>query len=160
MAHRDRREYQRAHYQKNRERVIARSVEWAKKNPGRRRGISLKWSRENPDKKKQAQVKYRKEQPIKYLVSIARRRAKKRGTDFNITADDLVLPSVCPLLGITIDSFSDDVDKRPSLDRIDNKRGYVQGNVLVVSHRANRIKADATYAELRRMADNLERILV
>lgn len=44
-----------------------------------------------------------------------------------------------------------DRDYSPSLDRIDNRLGYVKGNVIVVSHRANAIKRDATLDELRRI---------
>lgn len=39
----------------------------------------------------------------------------------------------------------------PSIDRIDPKRGYVRGNVVVVSMRANSIKREATIDELRKM---------
>lgn len=39
-------------------------------------------------------------------------------------------------------------DGSPSLDRVDNTRGYVPGNVLVISWKANQIKSNATLAEL------------
>lgn len=35
-----------------------------------------------------------------------------------------------------------------SLDRIDNKQGYVRGNIVVMSYRANRLKNDATEKDL------------
>ena len=35
----------------------------------------------------------------------------------------------------------------PSIDRIDNTKGYVPGNVIVMSHRANKLKGDATKEE-------------
>lgn len=41
----------------------------------------------------------------------------------------------------------------PTLDRLDNTKGYVRGNVIVVSYRANRLKSDATIYELRRLAE-------
>ena len=31
-----------------------------------------------------------------------------------------------------------------SLDRVDNKKGYVRGNVVVMSYKANRLKNDGT----------------
>jgi hypothetical protein len=43
-------------------------------------------------------------------------------------------------------------DFSPSIDRIIPSLGYVRGNVVIVSMRANRIKTDATDAELRRVA--------
>lgn len=41
----------------------------------------------------------------------------------------------------------------PSIDRIIPALGYVKGNVIVVSQRANTIKNNATPEELRRVAD-------
>lgn len=40
--------------------------------------------------------------------------------------------------------------RSPSLDRINWKKGYVPGNVRVISQRANLILGDATADELRR----------
>lgn len=37
----------------------------------------------------------------------------------------------------------------PTLDRIVPSRGYVVGNVAVISMRANRLKSDASVAELQ-----------
>jgi hypothetical protein len=47
----------------------------------------------------------------------------------------------------------------PALDRIVPHLGYVPGNVVVVSHRANFIKNNATVDELELIARNLKRIL-
>lgn len=65
----------------------------------------------------------------------------------------MVIPERCPVLGIPLrlGEMSDRASS-PSLDRIDPRRGYVRGNVLVVSYRANQIKSDATPDELRRVA--------
>lgn len=40
------------------------------------------------------------------------------------------------------------MDHTPTLDRIIPKLGYVPGNVIIVSARANRIRNDATVDEL------------
>jgi hypothetical protein len=42
------------------------------------------------------------------------------------------------------------------LEIIDPAKGWVKGNVIVVSHFAKRIKSDATPEELLRVADWLE----
>jgi hypothetical protein len=39
-----------------------------------------------------------------------------------------------------------------SIDRIDNERGYVRGNVQIVSHLANGMKSTATVDQLKRFA--------
>lgn len=89
--------------------------------------------------------------------------AKKRNIPFSITTEDIKIPSKCPVLGIPIvfgadrqgvlfKSAGDRRDQCPSLDRIDNTKGYVPGNVVVVSYRANRLKSDASLEELTKIA--------
>lgn len=72
-----------------------------------------------------------------------------------ITATDLIVPDVCPVLGTPFD-FSSAQSARakprnPSVDRHDNDLGYVPGNVRVISLRANMLKSDATIAEMERV---------
>ena len=43
-----------------------------------------------------------------------------------------------------------------SLDRIDSSKGYIPGNVWVISRRANAIKSDATLEELELLVKNLK----
>ena len=46
-----------------------------------------------------------------------------------------------------------DKHNSPTLERIDNSKGYVIGNILVVSHRANCIKNDGTWQEIMAVAE-------
>jgi dihydroxyacetone kinase-like predicted kinase len=89
------------------------------------------------------------------MLSAARSRAKKRGVPFNLTVDDFDIPDTCPALGIEI-VLEGDPDRAPSLDRIMPAMGYVKGNVIVLSNRANRIKNNASAHELRQIAEFLE----
>jgi len=79
--------------------------------------------------------------------------ARQRSKDFSISLDDILLPDYCPVLGIQLDYGwpVTDLAAVPSIDRIDNAKGYVRGNVLVISNRANKLKNDATRAELLAM---------
>lgn len=100
----------------------------------------------------------------KRMLASAKGRAKAQGLAFDIDMSDIVIPAVCPLLSIPIVEHKGQGVKgpqadSPSLDRIDPKKGYVKGNVWVVSYRANAIKQNATAAELRRMADALDAII-
>lgn len=61
------------------------------------------------------------------------------------------MPTHCPALGVELKRG--DIHDSPSLDRLDPARGYTIDNVAWVSQRANRIKNDATLAELYRVAD-------
>ncbi len=85
------------------------------------------------------------------LLALARRRSKKYNLQFNITIEDVTIPETCPVLGIDLilDQSRGFSDNSPTVDRIDNTRGYEKGNVLVISWRANRIKADSNLEELR-----------
>jgi hypothetical protein len=87
------------------------------------------------------------------LIASAKRRAKERGLLFDLVAADVFIPEFCPALGLRLKrGRGKPCDASPSLDRVDPARGYVRGNVIVVSHKANRIKQDATAAELYRVA--------
>jgi len=89
------------------------------------------------------------------LVSAARGRAKARGLPFDDDYSDLLPPPThCPVLGVPLDYTvgRGRSGNAPSIDRIDNTKGYVRGNRIVVSDRANRIKCDATVDELEAVA--------
>ena len=97
-----------------------------------------------------------KSEPIeKRMIRRAKSRAKTRGLEFNIDESDIKIPEYCPILGIKLKSYSGSSGGRynsPALDRIDNKKGYVKGNIMVVSHRANMMKSDASKEELIKFA--------
>ena len=96
----------------------------------------------------------RKNNPEKVILESARMRARRDGIDFDLTLEDIVIPNICPVLGIPLyNSLGRWSANSPSLDRRDNTIGYVKGNVFVISHRANRLKSDATVAELQALAD-------
>jgi len=83
----------------------------------------------------------------------AQRRARKKGVPFEIEISDIVIPEYCPVLGIKLEVASGYAqDNSPSLDRIIPALGYVKGNILVISYKANTIKSNATVDELRKVA--------
>lgn len=83
------------------------------------------------------------------MLWMAKNRSFKKGLDFNIDESDVFIPEICPVLGIPLKSQNGKAsDNSPSLDRIDSKKGYVKGNVIVVSRRANMLKNDATLEEM------------
>lgn len=98
--------------------------------------------------------------PEHLLWRAAKMRAKKKGLSFDIESQDIKIPENCPLLGIKLQQSKDRLaPNSPSLDRLDTSRGYVRGNVWVISHAANRMKGDATLDELKLFVKNLERVL-
>lgn len=82
------------------------------------------------------------------MVTAARKRARAKGLPFNITAEDVVIPERCPVLGTKLTLAGGKRDTSPSLDRIEPKKGYRKGNVRVISFRANTLKSNATVEEL------------
>lgn len=98
-----------------------------------------------------------KKNPANLMFRNARYRARLAGVPFDITVDDIIVPPTCPVLGIPIQiGAGGHNDASPSLDRINPSKGYVRGNVIVVSWRVNRIKCDASPNELRAIADFYE----
>lgn len=92
-----------------------------------------------------------------YIWKNAKYRASKKGLEFTITQADIHIPDTCPVLGIPLStSTSGRQPNSPSLDRIDNSKGYTPSNIQVISWRANRIKADASADELRRVLAYME----
>lgn len=121
---------------------------------------------------------YVKANPIKTitvsLVSGARCRARDKNLPFDIdlnyvrsmVGENAELASHCPALGIALDwsRLRDNGNKplpnSPSIDRIDPERGYVKGNIKIISFRANQIKSDASPSELKLVAAYCSKALV
>lgn len=91
------------------------------------------------------------------LLCAARHRARKLGLAFNLAKDDVVIPEHCPITGVKIQAQKGKrTDASPSFDRIDLSKGYVKGNVAVISWRANRLKNNGTLAEFKGIVAYME----
>ena len=101
---------------------------------------------------------YKEKCPARVLLNSAKRRARDKKYKFNIEVSDINIPTMCPILDIPILRVYTEGKKAgptpnsPSLDRIDNTKGYVKGNVQVISHLANTMKASASPEELVKFA--------
>ena len=89
-----------------------------------------------------------------YLYRMAKKRAALKGLEFSITVDHIkeVLVELCPIRQVkmfrnrgklTHDSFS--------LDRVDSSKGYVPGNIRVISWLANNAKLNLSSTEIERL---------
>jgi hypothetical protein len=109
-----------------------------------------KYYLDNKDKMLQRNALWKEENRARFLYNSAKTRALKAGIPFNIEVTDIVIPEVCPILGIPIivTSRKGRQDNSPSLDKIDNSLGYIKGNVQVISWLANNIKGNRTQEEL------------
>ena len=76
-----------------------------------------------------------------------RHKARKAGIEFDMTPADLQVPTTCPFPLLPFDFGPKNGKPRPqspSVDRIKPDRGYIRGNVRVISLRANVAKSDIT----------------
>lgn len=94
----------------------------------------------------------------KQILHRTKARAKEKGFEFNIDEDDIVIPEICPILEIPIVvGTKGEYEYSPSIDRIDNSKGYIKGNVQIISKKANSMKNSATSAELLTFCKNILR---
>lgn len=167
-------EYMRAWYAVNKDRVReqkrvyaalrrddanAYKSEWAKANPGKIKAAKAKWVAANPGYAREWRRKYR----TRYMLKNIRERAKQLGRPFGLTEDMiagmLAETTVCPVLGIPLVHASGRAqDDSASIDCFYPERGYVPGNVFVISWRANMIKSVATLAEIQAVARWMENV--
>ena len=128
------------------------------------RTVSRKnWRRQYPQCKicesSLMKVKYKKN-PIPQMLSNAKIRAKQKGVDFNLTSQYLkkIFPkdNKCPISGLNfefgyINREKINKNNSPSLDRIIPSKGYVIGNVMIISDLMNRMKQDSTYEDIEKL---------
>ncbi len=99
---------------------------------------------------------YKLKNPKTYLLCNPRARARKKGWEFNLTEEDVIIPEYCPVLKVKLDKVGSGSSYTPSIDRIDPSKGYVKGNIRVVSHRANTLLSDGSLEEHRLVLKFLE----
>ena len=128
-------DYMKQYYELNKEKLKSRATLWNKNNKTKALTFVNAWNLKNTKK---------------VLLNSAKARALKLKLDFNIDESDLVIPEFCPLLNLKMirELGKGKLPTNPSIDRIDSSKGYVKGNVWIISHLANRMKQDATEAEL------------
>lgn len=96
------------------------------------------------------QKKYREKTLHRTLWMTAKKRATHKGYDFSIESKDVKIPKICPILKIPLIKGKNKVHSNsPSLDRIDTTKGYIKGNVRVISWKANKYKSDMKKKDIK-----------
>jgi hypothetical protein len=151
-----------------------RSAKWRAANPERVKELTKKYYDRDRVKIRERQNKWRKEHPgwfktltqvsyrntlegwAKYKVNSLRTVSKKRQLAFDLTWEDIAKCVVdkCPVSGIKLNynvmnGKSKMANDSPSVDRIDNTKGYIKGNIIIVSNLVNRVKTSLTLDELQ-----------
>lgn len=83
---------------------------------------------------------------VEKILARVKGRAVRKGIPFTLELSDIIIPEVCPVLGRPF--IYGHHDWTYSLDRIKPELGYVKGNVVVISNRANMMKSTATTEEI------------
>ena len=123
----------------------------------KRKAYRSKWQKDHPENNKIAQKKYWEKHPQRKLFKSSKANAKSRNLEHSITEDDIIIPEYCPYLKIKL-TFKQESQNFPStisLDRIDNTKGYIKGNVQVISRLANLMKSYATEEQLITFAESI-----
>ena len=115
---------------------------------------------DNKPHRLQKNQKFRSDLPIVKILRQAKETAKKKGLEFNITEEDIFLPEQCKYLNIPLTNTQGEgaVWSNYSIDRIDPCKGYIKGNVEIISRKANIMKSTATQEELITFAKNILKI--
>lgn len=93
-----------------------------------------------------------------YKIRDLKRNAKRRKLKFNLELKDLLeafeeTKGKCPVFKTKFLYVQSDREETISIDRIDSKKGYIKGNIVIVSQKANLIKSSATVDEIGRVYD-------
>lgn len=161
----DRRTSRKKYYSEHREAEMQRNKEYHEKNSEQIQEQRSEYYAENRDSIKDAvskryyDTKSSREHTKRRMLARTKHRAKKDGIPFDLTPDDIVIPDNCPVFGIPFDfeSRGKPNDATPSIDKRIPARGYLKGNIDIISYRANRIKSDATLEDLKILVAYLEK---
>lgn len=108
--------------------------------------------------------KFLMKDPRFHILQAAKARAKKQNLPFDITIDDIIIPEYCPILEIKLERkpYGNRTGwqmSSPSLDKIVPEKGYVKGNIMVISMRANAMKYSASLEELEIFCKNIKTMI-
>ena len=98
-----------------------------------------------------------KRKVAQYLARNSRSRAKKAGIQHTIRWTDLEIPDKCPVLDEEFwPVLGQQTPTSVTIDRLDSTKGYIPGNVWVISLEANKAKGRLSLEQLKRLVRRLE----
>jgi hypothetical protein len=146
-----------------REYYLANKEKWARDTPEKqehhRKLVKESYGR-CKEKRRKRHDKWAEDNHARVLFLQARRSAGYRGLEFNLDPEDVVIPETCPYLGCKLTSTQGQgrVWTNASIDRIDSSKGYIKGNIQIVSVLANSMKQQATIEQLQAFAEGVMRL--
>ena len=97
-----------------------------------------------------------------YIIRNSKFMARRRGIHFDLKYTDFEIPEYCPILNIKLTYLNESNGNHfshSSLDRIDNSKGYIKGNVIVISRLANAMKNEANFEQLELFSENILKLI-
>ena len=133
-------------------------------DPDKRRQTLKVWN--SGEKARAAKQRWKERDPKRawavYAVGGAKERAARAKVPFDLDKDyvSAIIPAACPVFGTPFLFIG---GKRirpdsPTIDRLEPTKGYVRGNVAIISAKANAIKSNATADEIQRVAEWLRSV--
>jgi hypothetical protein len=146
------RQYLKIYRQNNLQKIRESNKRYCQNNSDKMKERYKRYCQNNPEKTKERHKRYRQNNnnPKKAMWKRAYQRSKEKQLSFDLQEEDIHIPEICPVLGFALKRSERGTpnDDSPSLDRIFPEKGYVKGNVIVVSHKVNTIKNNATPEEI------------
>ena len=114
----------------------------------------------HPQRIKESQQIHNVKYPERRILRFTKYSAKRKNLEFNLTIEDIVIPELCPYLGvpITTEYGNGRHPTNASIDRINPALGYVKGNIQIISFMANTMKSAATREQLLTFAHNIIKV--
>jgi hypothetical protein len=157
-----RKEQKKQYYKNNQEEIKKYDKQYRQNNQEAIKKYNKQYRQNNQEEIKKYKIQYRQNNLEKDMIRRARRRAKQKNVPFNISEEDINIPNVCPVLGIPLETGAGKgaiQPNSPSLDRIIPEKGYVKGNIIVVSNKANTMKSNATPKEIITVGEFYKKLL-
>lgn len=153
--------------EKNKESAYARHRIWVRNNRESVAKQRAEYRRLNAERLRVRQNKWRREHIVADVIRQALRNAKircaKKQMPVTVTVEELLLvlamqDNKCALSGVklTFASKSKCIATSCSLDRIDQSKGYVTGNVRFLCHSVNSFRGSMSDGEFKQFVENIE----
>jgi hypothetical protein len=137
------------------------------RNIDSKKQYNTKWSKDHPELMRAYHKDWRDQQRGNLLyiqrrmLSRVKLRSKKEDLPFDLTIEYIqtIWPqdNKCPVYDVEFDLSGNNLQWCASIDKTIPSKGYVQGNVSIISFRANSIKTDSTLNELKLLVEYLEK---
>lgn len=108
---------------------------------------------QRPEYKAAERARGKRRDRLTIALYSAKRRARLAGMPFKLKRSDLVLPKRCPICRkkMILRTMT-----TPSIDRVDNRRGYTEKNCRIICRLCNLRKGDASLGLIRRLLSYME----